>query len=72
MKYNKSEIEKMIIHLTDNDNVINAFPLDREKNDDSIIWKFQDEQFYIEIITDQEIRTLKHIKKSDTIAESDG
>lgn len=71
MKYNKSEIEKMIIHLTDNDNVINAFPLDREKNDDSIIWKFQDEQFYIEIITDQEIRTLKHIKKSDTIEESE-
>ena len=71
MKYLKSEIEKLVIHLTDNNNVIYVFPLERQNNDDSIIWRFQDEQFEIEIITDKEIRMTKLVKKSDTIVESE-
>ena len=71
MKYLKSEIEKLVIHLTDNNNVINVFTLKRQNNDDSIIWKFQDEQFEIEIITDKDIRMIKLVKKSDTIIESE-
>lgn len=71
MENKKREIEKLVICLTDNDNVINTFPLKRQDNDDLVIWNFQDEQFEIEIITDREIRTVKHIYKSDTIAESE-
>ena len=71
MKYSQSEIEKLVIHLTDNNNVIYTFPLERQNNDDSIIWRFQDEQFEIEIITDKEIRITKLVKKSDTIVESE-
>lgn len=71
MVYSKSEIDKMIIYLTDNDNTVNAFPLERLNNGDSVIWKFQDGKFEIEIITDREIRDIKKIKKSDTIAESE-
>lgn len=71
MEFSKSEIDKMIIHLTDNDNTVNSFPLQRQNNGDLVIWKFQDEQFEIEIITDKEIRTIKSIKKSNTIAESE-
>lgn len=37
MEYRKNEIEKMIIHLTGNDNVVNTFPLERQDNGDSII-----------------------------------
>ncbi|MCI8946524.1 MAG: DUF262 domain-containing protein [Lachnospiraceae bacterium] len=71
MKYSQSEIEKLVIHLTDNNNVIYVFPLERQNNGDSIIWRFQDEQFEIEIITDKEIRMTKLVKKSDTIIESE-
>lgn len=70
MEYKKSEIEKLTIHLTDKDNVINAFQLERQEQGDHVIWKFQDEQFEIEIITDREIRTIEQITKSDTIVES--
>lgn len=71
MKYSQSEIEKLVIHLTDNNNVIYVFPLERQNNGDTIIWRFQDEQFEIEIITDKEIRMTKLVKKSDTIIESE-
>lgn len=71
MEHNKSEIGKMIIHLMDNDNTVNTFPLERHDDGESIIWKFQDEQFELEIITDKEIRTIQKIKKSDTIVESE-
>lgn len=71
MKYSQSEIEKLVIHLTDNNNVIYVFPLERQNNGDSIIWRFQDEQFEIEIITDKEIRMTKLVKKSDKIIESE-
>lgn len=71
MENKRSEIEKLVIFLTDNDNVVNTFPLTRQDNDDSVIWVFQDEQFELEIITDREIRNVKHIQKSDTIAESE-
>ncbi len=71
MGHGKSEIEKMVIYLTNHNNAVNTFPLERQDNGDSIIWKTQDEQFQIEIITDREIRTIKHIKKSDTIMESE-
>lgn len=70
MEYEKSEIEKLTICLTDTDNVINTFPLERQKQGKSIIWKFEDEGFYLEIITDEEIRTVEKITKSDTIVES--
>ncbi len=70
MEYEKSEIEKLIICLKDTDNVINTFPLERQKQGESIIWKFEDEGFYIEIITDEAIRTVEKITKSDTIVES--
>lgn len=71
MEHNKSEIGKMIIHLMDNDNTVNTFPLERHDDGEFIIWKFQDEQFELEIITDKEIRTIQKIKKSDTIVESE-
>ena len=32
MKYSQSEIEKLVIHLTDNNNVIYVFPLERQNN----------------------------------------
>lgn len=70
MEYQRSEIEKLTICLTDSDNVINTFPLERQKQGESIIWKFQNERFYIEIVTDEEIRTVEKITKSDTIVES--
>lgn len=70
MEYKRSEIEKVVICLTDNDNAVNTFPLERQEQGDYIIWKFEDEQFKIEIITDKEIRTIKQITKSDTIVES--
>ena len=60
----------MIIHLTDNDNVTNAFILTRQDMDDSVVWNNRDEQFSIEIITDKEIKKIKKIIKSDTITES--
>lgn len=71
MGYSKSEIDKMTIYLTDNDNTVNAFPLERQNNGDLVIWRFQDRHFEIEIITDREIRAIKKIKKSDTISESE-
>ncbi len=70
MEYKRNEIEKVIIHLTDNDNVTSAFPLTRQDAEDTLVWSFQDEQFWIEIITDKEIKKIRHIKKSDTITES--
>lgn len=70
MEYKRNEIEKVIIHLTDNDNVTSAFPLTRQNAEDSVVWSFQDEQFWIEIITDKEIKKIRHIRKSDTITES--
>jgi len=70
MEYKRSEIEKLVINLTDNDNTINTFPLERQDNGNLVVWKFEDGQFEIEILTDREIRTIKQIKKSDTIAES--
>ncbi len=70
MEYKRNEIEKLIIHLTDNDNVTSAFPLTRQDKGDSVVWSFQDEQFRIEIITDNEIKKIKYIKKSDTITET--
>ncbi len=70
MENKKSEIEKLIIHLTDRDNSTCALPLERQDNEDSVIWKFQDEQFELEITTDKEIRTVKDIQSSDTIVES--
>lgn len=70
MEYKRNEIEKVIIHLTDNDNVTSAFPLTRQNAEDSVVWSFQDEKFWIEIITDKEIKKIRHIRKSDTITES--
>ncbi|MCR2050878.1 DUF262 domain-containing protein [Acetatifactor muris] len=70
MEYEKSEIEKLTICLTDTDNVINTFPLERQKQGERIIWKFEDEGFSIEIITDEAIRAVEKIAKSDTIVES--
>lgn len=70
MENKKSEIEKLVIHLTDYDNVTNAFQLERQDNENSITWRFCDKHFEIEIITDKEIRKISQIKKSDTIAES--
>lgn len=70
MEYKISEIEKLIIHLTDNDNVTNAFLLTRQDMDDSVVWSNRGEQFSIEIITDKEIKKIKKIVKSDTITES--
>ena len=52
----KSEIDKMTIYLTDNDNTVNAFPLERQNNGDSVIWKFQDGKF----------EKLLQIEKSET------
>lgn len=70
MEYKRSEIEKLIIHLTDNDNITNAFPLTRQDTEDSIVWRIQDEQFGLEIITDKEIRNIEKINKSESINES--
>ncbi len=69
MEHKKSEIEKLTIYLTDHDNIINTFPLKRQTQGGSIIWSFQDERFEIIIVTDQEIRIIEDIRKSDTIVE---
>lgn len=60
----------MTIHLMDNDNVTNTFLLGQSDSGDSIMWKFQDERFNIEIFTDKDVRTVKKINKSDTIVDS--
>ncbi len=70
MEYKKGEIEKVVIHLIDNDNVTNTFPLELIDKGDFIIWKFEDERFKIEIVTDKDVRTVKTIEKSDAIVES--
>lgn len=71
MEYKKSEIEKLIIHLTDRDNQTHAFQLIRQNNMDLVIWEFHNERFEIKITTDKEIRTVREIRKSDTIIESE-
>lgn len=70
MEYKKGEIEKVIIYLVDNDNVTNTFPLEWSDYEDSIVWRYEDERFKINIVTDKEIRTVRTIEKSDTIVES--
>lgn len=71
MEYSKSEIDNMTIYLTDNDNEVKAFLLERQNDGASVVWKFQDEQFELEVVTDREFRVIKNIKKSDTIVESE-
>ncbi|MDE5819033.1 MAG: DUF262 domain-containing protein [Lachnospiraceae bacterium] len=70
MENKKSEIEKLIIYLTDRDNSTCAFLLERQNNKDYVIWKCQNERYELEITTDKEIRIVTQIKKGDTIVES--
>ncbi len=71
MEYKKSEIEKVIIHLMDNNNVSNTFFLERMDNEDSIMWMSQDWNSEIKIVTDKDIRVIKSIEKSGSIVESE-
>lgn len=71
MGYKKSEIEKVIIHLTDYNNVSETFFLERVDSEDSIIWESQNENAEIKIVTDKDIRIIKNIEKSDLISESE-
>ena len=70
MEHKKSEIEKVTIYLTDNDNLTNAFLLERSDSGDSIMWKAQDAETELEITTDQEMRSVRSVRKSAKIVES--
>lgn len=70
MDCKNSEIGKVIINLLDENNVINTFLLEREVKGDLLVWKFHNESFDIEIITDRDIRVVKKVSKSESLIES--
>lgn len=71
MEDRNSGIEKVKINLLDDENMVMVFELKREDEEDRIAWEYLDEQFHLEIITDEKIKNVVHISKSDNLVEQE-
>ena len=72
MKNVYEEIENMKINLLDSENNIVEIQLNKEKdNKNNLVWASQDAELKLEIVTDEEIKTIIKIKKGDRLIEED-
>lgn len=71
MEEKKREIETMQINLVDRDNNINSFELKRNDKENMIMWIYSDENFQLEIVSDNEIKKVDKIIKTSNIIDSE-
>lgn len=66
------EMEIMKINLIDDENNVNVLELKREEMSNGFMWKYMDDdQFFLEIVTDREMKNISISSKSENLVETD-